>query len=198
MEILTKSDVNKVAEMFKNSKVIAFPTETVFGLGVIASNKANFDHLVAIKERPSNKPFTLMFSNINQVEEFIEFDEISRKLIKKFMPGPLTLILPTKKVPSFYDLNTGFVGIRMPADNFVLDVINKVGKPLFVPSCNVSGKEPCVDSDSVIKEFNGKIDGVVIGNCLGGVPSTVAKVCDGKITVFREGPISLKQLEEAL
>ena len=127
MIYLNKKDINKVASLFNDNKLIAFPTETVYGLGIIATSNENFNRLVEVKHRSPNKPFTLMISNILQVKDIIEINDLAKKILELFTPGPLTLILKTKKdVPHFLDLGTGFIGTRIPNDQFILDVINIV------------------------------------------------------------------------
>ena len=93
MIYLNKKDINKVASLFNNNKLIAFPTETVYGLGIIATSNENFNRLVEVKHRSPNKPFTLMISNILQVKDIIEINDLAKKILELFTPGPLTLIL---------------------------------------------------------------------------------------------------------
>jgi len=200
LKILSKNNLVEASEILKNDGILAFPTETVYGLGIVADKLENYNRLVKVKNRTPDKPFTLMFSNLNQVSKYLDLDETSRKLIEKFMPGPITLVLKTKDknedmnskkdtVPSYLDLNTGFIGIRMPDDKFVLNLIDKVSKPLLVPSCNKSGDEPCKNTDEVLKVFNNEIEAVIDGECANGIPSTVVKIENGKIKILREGQI---------
>lgn len=200
LKILSKNNLVEASEILKNDGILAFPTETVYGLGIVADKLENYNRLVKVKNRTPDKPFTLMFSNLNQVSKYLDLDETSKKLIEKFMPGPITLVLKTKDkkedmnskkdtVPSYLDLNTGFIGIRMPDDKFVLNLIDKVSKPLLVPSCNKSGDEPCKNTDEVLKVFNNEIEAVIDGECANGIPSTVVKIENGKIKILREGQI---------
>ena len=101
MIYLNKKDINKVASLFNDNKLIAFPTETVYGLGIIATSNENFNRLVEVKHRSPNKPFTLMISNILQVKDIIEINDLTKKILELFTPGPLTLILKTKNTPKF-------------------------------------------------------------------------------------------------
>ena len=200
LKILSKNNLVEASEILKNDGILAFPTETVYGLGIVADKLENYNRLVKVKNRTPDKPFTLMFSNLNQVSKYLDLDETSKKLIEKFMPGPITLVLKTKDkkedmnskkdtVPSYLDLNTGLIGIRMPDDKFVLNLIDKVSKPLLVPSCNKSGDEPCKNTDEVLKVFNNEIEAVIDGECANGIPSTVVKIENGKIKILREGQI---------
>ena len=198
MKIVSKDNYSQAAMILKHDGIVAFPTETVYGLGVRADKEETYEKLVAVKHRRPNQPFTVMCSNINMIDDFLVVDEFTKKIINKFMPGPITLILKTKKdVPHHLDLGTGFVGIRIPKNKLVLDLIDKVGVPLLVPSANPTGKEPALNSIEVIKYFNDDIDCVIEGECKSNKPSTIIKIEDEKITLIREGEISLDTIMEA-
>ncbi len=115
------------------------------------------------------------------------------------MPGAITLILKTKKeVPSFVDLGTGFVGVRMPDDEFVLKMISKVNSPLLVPSANKSGDAPALNSKTAYEYFkNDNID-IVEGECNEGLASTIIKIDGDEISLIRKGPISLEEIKEVI
>lgn len=197
MEILSKNDLKKCVNILKNDGLLAFPTETVYGLGVKATSKENYDHLVKVKNRPNDKPFTLMCSSINDFKDLVVIDDVTKKIIDKYMPGPITLILKVKeKVADYIDLKTGFVGVRIPDDDFVREMIKEVGKPLFVPSANISSFPPAKDYKEVINYFHDSIDGVVEGHCASNTPSSIFKIDNGNIIELRKGPISLKEVEE--
>lgn len=199
MQIYSKKDILEVAKILKNGGIIAFPTETVFGLGVLSNSKENFLKLVKVKNRNPDKPFTLMISKIEQVKDLVEIDEKTAKIIKKFMPGPLTLVLKKKnnsEIPSYFDLNSGYIGIRIPNDKFILSLIDLVDCPLLVPSANKSNEKPAKNVDEIIKIFENEIDCVVNGECGSGVPSTVAKIDKENVIILREGIIKKEDLED--
>ena len=199
MKILSKNEIKEASLILKNNGLLAFPTETVFGLGVVATSYENYLKLVKIKNRHPDKPFTLMISKVEQVEKYLEVDEMSRKIIKNLMPGPLTLILKAKKnIPEYVDHGTGFVGIRMPDDKFVLDLIDEVNEPLFVPSCNKADEAPCKNTSEVKAVFDKEIDACIDGNCVGGVPSTIIKEDAGKIILIRQGNMTLAEINERI
>jgi L-threonylcarbamoyladenylate synthase len=198
MIFLNKSEIEPAANILKNGGLLAFPTETVYGLGCISSSKDSFDRLVSVKHRNPDKPFTLMCSSIEQAGNYVVISDKARKIASKYMPGPLTLVLKAKQgVPSYIDLGSGFVGIRIPKDDYVLALIKKVGEPLLVPSANISSMKPALNSDEVYGYFKENIDGIVEGSCVTSVPSTVAKIDGDDIIVLRQGPITLEQLKES-
>lgn len=199
MKILTQKDIEICAEILRNDGVIAFPTETVYGLGIKATSKENYDKLVKIKNRPSDKPFTLMCSSVDDFKNIVEINEWTRKIIVKFMPGPITLILKVKtEVPEYIDLGTGFVGVRIPDDDFVRNMIKKVGAPLLVPSANISSFPPAKTYQEVIRYFHDNLDAVVKGKCESNVPSAIFKIYDENIIQIRPGEIKLSELVEVV
>lgn len=199
MEYLTKKDINECEKILIRGGILAFPTETVFGLGVISNSEVAFNRLVETKKRPPNKPFTMMCSKIEQVENYVEINETTKKVVKAFMPGPITIVTKAKEnVPSYLDLKSGFIGFRIPDDEFVLKMIDKVDSALLVPSANPSNEAPALTDKEVIKYFNNEIDGVVEGVCNKLSPSTVIKIDGNEVTILREGPISKEQIMEAI
>lgn len=195
---LKKSEIDKCKDVLLNGELLAFPTETVYGLGCISNSEEAFKKLVSTKKRPPNKPFTMMCSSINQVKNIVEINDLAKKIIKKFMPGPITLILKTKKdVPYYLDLGTGFIGIRIPNDEFVLKLINEVGVPLLVPSANVSSEPPAKCDQEVYNYFKDTVY-TVEGKCESGVPSTVIKIDGASFTILREGTVNYENIMEAI
>lgn len=199
MIYLKKNEFKKVANLFNENKLIAFPTETVYGLGILASSKENFNRLVEVKHRSPNKPFTLMISNISQVKDIVEINDLARKLLDTFTPGPLTLILKAKKgVPNFLDLGTGYIGIRIPNDSFILSVIDIINRPLLVPSANPSDLPPATNKEEVYKYFKDNIDYIVEGDIKSNIPSTIIKVDGDDLTLIREGELKFNIIKEKL
>ena len=198
MKIFDKSEINGAAKILIEGGLIAFPTETVFGFGVIYNNKASYDRLISVKRRPPDKPFTLMLSDLEQIKEYAYADERAKKLIKAFMPGQFTIILKAKENLPLYDVSKeGNVGIRISSDDLVRNLIRKVGKPLLVPSANKSGEPPLTKSDDVISIFEKEIDGIIIGESTSNVPSTIVMV-DKKVAIIREGLISKEEIYKVL
>ena len=198
-QIVTKADLDLLAEALQNEEVIAFPTETVYGLGIIYDSTKAMEKLKWAKQRPESKPFTLMVDDKKMISDFAKTKDRDWKIIEHFMPGPLTLIFNRKETVSPYITN-GFdtIGIRCPDDPFVLELIRKAGKPLLVPSANISGKPPAFTSDEVLAQLEGRIAMVVEGVCGSGKASTILNLCQDEIEVIRQGELTLKKIEEVL
>lgn len=195
--------INKEAalasEELKKGGVVAFPTETVMGLGVIYNNHKAYKKLNKVKERPEDKPYTLMVETIEEIEKYAIIDASIRRVIEAFMPGSLTILVKVKKgsVPSFVTHNTGVIGIRIPTNIEAQMLLCMVGEPLLVPSANKSGSKPALNSDEVKEIFGSEIDFVMSGKARGEVPSTIVDLTNDTPRVVRPGPISEEEILKA-
>lgn len=198
MKILKPTQIDEAASILKEGGLISFPTETVFGFGVIFDNKKSYDRLIQVKRRPPEKPFTLMLSDTKQIEQYAFVDERANKLIQKYMPGQFTIILKAKdNLPMYCVSKEGNVGIRISSDNLVRELIRKTGKPLLVPSANKSGEPPLTKSDDIISIFEKEIDAIIIGESISNTPSTIVLV-DEDVKVIREGLIKKEDVLKTL
>lgn len=199
MEKLTEKDIEISAKVLRNGEILAFPTETVYGVGVIFDNEAAFKKLVNLKKRPPNKPFQLMCSSLEQALKYVEAGPKALAIMKEFLPGELTVLVHSKPgLPEQVTLGTGVVGIRVPASDFVQKMIAKVGKPCLVTSANRSGEPTSTKYEEVLKVFDGEIGGIVKGECTSLVASTVVDVTsENEIKLIREGPVPFAKLQEA-
>ncbi len=196
---LTKKDSAHIVEILNRGGVVAFPTDTVYGLAVRYDLKEAILKMKEAKQRPETKPFPMMVSSKAQIERVAVTDARSQKLIDQWMPGALTLVF--KKRPEIDELVTnGFptIGIRMPDDDFVLEIINRVGVPLLVPSANLSGQPSCTTSEEVLKQLDGRIDAVVLGESGASTASTVCDTTGDELKILRQGPIKLEDLEASI
>lgn len=179
--------------------VIAFPTETVMGLGVYFDDQIAYEKLNALKERKPNKPYTLMLYDPYVISFYAEVDQRAVKLINKFMPGPITLLLKVKgKVPRWVTHGTGVIGIRVPNNKKALDLLYNLDKPLLVPSANKADQPPCMNSKEVEAVFGDLVDYIIKGKADGGVSSTIVDLTGPEIKIVREGPLSKEDILKAL
>ena len=199
MKILKSTELNKAAELLRKGEVIAFPTETVYGLGVIYDNKEAYDKLVQVKRRPPFKPFTLMLADPEDVEKYANLNEAGKKLVKSFMPGPFTLITDAKPgLPKWCLSEIGRVGVRVADYDMIRELIRKTGKPLLVPSANRAGEEPGRTAEEVFNTFGDEFPAVIEGKTFDTLPSTVVMVEEKFTHVFREGPIKIEDIKKAI
>ncbi len=196
-EILDFED-KRCAEILKEGNLLSFPTDTVYGVSCIYDNYDAYKLLVDFKKRPPEKPFTLMLSNKESIEKFAFVDQKIKRVIEKFLPGELTLILKVKESYPWVTMHCETIGIRVSGLDKVCEMISHVGKPLLVTSVNESGKPPLNDLDSIKNNFNGKIKGIVeFKNYQNStLPSTIVYMVDDEIKLIREGKISYKDIKD--
>lgn len=182
-------------EILLNEEVLAFPTETVFGFGIVFDSVKAFNKLCNLKQRNPDKPFTIMVSKKEDIEMFVNLNDKMKKLISKFMPGELTIIFNAKdNLKEHLTLNQGTVGIRIPNSKDVLSLIDRVNKPLLVTSANISNHAPLLTSDEVYNEFKDKIYGIVEGECVSNIPSTIIRIDGDNISLIRKGGIPFEYI----
>lgn len=184
-------------KIINDGDVLAFPTETVYGLGIIYDQEKAFTTLCALKERPPEKPFTIMLSKKEDIHLFVDVDENIQRVIDTFMPGEITLLLKAKKgLYHWLTLKEKTVGIRISSNKDVQDLIQRVNKPMLVTSANMSGSAPLLNTDDVYKVFNSKIRGIVKGKVDSCLPSTIVLIIDNEIKLIRQGSIEFNKIKE--
>lgn len=196
---MSRKDFEIAKSCLDKSQVIAFPTETVMGLGVYYNDFDAYNLLNKIKCRPEDKPYTLMLSSKEEISKYAFLDDRSIKVIERFMPGEITVLLKSKDtVPSYVTHNTGVIGIRVPNLKELLDFLSYIKTPLLVPSANKSGEKPAMNSGEVKHIFNDEVAFVFEGSAKGGVPSTLVDLTVKDIKIYREGNIKLQDIEKAI
>ncbi|WFA04927.1 L-threonylcarbamoyladenylate synthase [Bacillus sp. HSf4] len=193
--------ITQAARLLQQNETVAFPTETVYGLGANAKSTEAVAKIYEAKGRPSDNPLIVHIADIQQLEEFAEVDSSQASaLMERFWPGPLTLVLPCKQGVLSTRVTAGLdtVAVRMPDHPVALALIKEAGVPVAAPSANVSGKPSPTKAAHVIHDLNGRIAGIVDGGPTGvGVESTVVS-CTGDIPVIlRPGGVTKEQLEAA-
>lgn len=185
----------ELIQEIKNSNVVAFPTETVYGLGVISNSKEAFEHLVETKKRRPDKPFTLMLSKKEDIEKYAKISLNTKRVIEHFMPGEITILVPPREhLDSWITLNSKYIGIRISGMKEVSQLIDQVGFPLLVTSANISGEKTLNSFEETYRVFNGKISYIVNGKTSSKLPSTIV-ICDENIELVRLGSISFEEIK---
>lgn len=193
----TKQDIEKIKENLLNGGIIAFPTDTVFGLGCVI-NKEAINKIYEAKGRSFDKPLPMMCNGLEMIENVAYVNDDAKKIIKKFVPGALTLIFNKKDCVEDYVTNgKQTIGIRVPDDKWILNLITELKQPLLVTSANISDTGSLIKWEDVYKQLNEKINGIVCEDATGETSSTIIDVTKD-IKVLRQGPISLEEIEEVL
>lgn len=184
-----KSAIKIACDILRNCGTVAFPTDTVYGIGAIPSSKKAVSKLYKIKGRSDKKPIALLISSKNQIKRFAKSIPVkAERLMKKYWPGPLTLIFRKKtSVPDFLTSGLPTIGIRMPKNRTALSLIKAAGGALAVTSANRAGKKPAATAKEIkgLKGIDLVIDG---GKCRIGIPSSVIAASGGKLEVLRKCP----------
>ena len=161
MNNIKLNELKEASKALLNHGVVAFPTDSVMGLGVVYDDKDAYEKLNVIKKRPSSKPFSMMLSSKEEIKNYAYVSIHASKCINAFLPGPITFLLKSKpNVPGYVTHNTGIIGIRVTPHEDTTELIKIVGKPLLVPSANISGEPPALNSDEVKLIFKDEIIGL--------------------------------------
>jgi len=197
------SDIQKQVEegisVLKQGGIVAFPTDTVYGLGAWASNQQAVERVYRVKERPQNIALPLLLAHTLQISEVAEpVPQIAWLLAHNFLPGALTLVLhKSNSVPDIVTAGGITVAIRIPAHPIPVALVEGLGAPIIGTSANLSGKPSALTADDVYSQFGDKIDLVIDGGrCPGGRESTIVDVTKETPVVLREGAIALRELEQ--
>ncbi|HEX78592.1 MAG TPA: threonylcarbamoyl-AMP synthase [Dehalococcoidia bacterium] len=183
--------------VLKSGGLVAFPTDTVYGLGACYNDYRAVERIFNIKKRPRSKALPLLLAEVSQIAEVAEYVPLNTWILAKyFMPGALTLVLPkAAKVPNIVTADSKTVAVRVSPHPVPVSLIRGVGVPIIGTSVNESGQPSAITADEVRLQLRDKIDLVINGGrCPGGIESTIVDVT-GKIPrVLREGAISRKEL----
>ena len=194
-DILSQSDINKITEILKNDGIIAFPTDTVWGLGADPTNEIAVRKIYDLKKRDGNKPLILMSSDIEYLKPFVEGLNLEEEaIIKKYFPGALTLITKKSKLtPDFVTSGFDTVGIRIPNHPIFSKVANcSPCKVLATTSANLSSQPSALKKDDVLKYFGENVNFVTndYGYFAENKESTIIKYTDGW-HVLRQGVVRI-------
>lgn len=198
-----EKDVNETADIIKRGGVVIFPTDTVYGIGVLPEKKP-VERLYEIKKRDPSKKMIALIDNLDTVREIVDETEENMKRIGKvldtFWPGELTVIFKAnKKFTEKFDENMDTVGIRIPENETALKIIKAAGGIVLTTSANISGEEAVKKIEDINEKLLSNVDGVVKDtSVLTGVPSTIIKYEKGKITLLRKGNIKIEKIKKLM
>ena len=181
--------------------LVLFPTDTIYGLGVDATDPEAVTHLRELKGREDKKPISIMVSDMEMMEVYAVVTPLAKRLAEKFLPGKLTLVLEARNLPDELTSGTKTIGIRMPKHLLCMQLVNQLGKPVTATSANVSGKETEKTPEKILAQFGEKADWITkvfdLGELPESAPSTVVDARGKVPIVIREGAIPREDIEEA-
>ena len=190
-----EKQIEEAKEVIEDGGIVVFPTETAYGIAADATSRVAVEKVYEAKKRPRSKGLTAIVDSLKTAEKYAELSNRERKVIEKFMPGPLTLVGEKKSsVPD--NLNEDFA-FRISSGE-VADRLSEVG-PITATSANVSGQDTSYSIEDISDELLDKVDYVIdAGELNEGPTSTIAAIREDDVKVFREGPIKKKELEKVL
>lgn len=193
------SAIDHAVDVLKHGGLVAFPTDTVYGLAALPFKGEYIEGLFSAKGRNNSRAIAILIGDYADLKRVVDhFDEVSTRLAHRFWPGPLTLVVP--KLAGLPDTlsQDETIGVRMPDHPIALALLRQIG-PLAVTSANISGQDNANTAEEVYRQLNGRVHLILDGGrSSGGVPSTVVNCTSSSMTILREGPISLKAIEAAL
>lgn len=202
--LITTDNINAfklAAEELKQGRLVAFPTDTVYGVGCLAFDEVAVERLYDVKQRRRDKPIPILVAGPEQLMLLArEITPLAERLIERFWPGALTLILKRRpELPNAICAGGDTIAVRMPGHVLTLALIQEVGSPLATTSANRSGHPSPLDAQQALMNLNGRIDMILdAGPCPGGIDSTVVDATGEVAQVLRETAISARLIREAL
>jgi L-threonylcarbamoyladenylate synthase len=192
--------IKEAAQILRDGGLVAFPTETVYGLGANALDAAAVAKIFEMKQRPETSPLIVHASSIAMARSLVtEWPREAEELAQRWWPGPLTLVLPkVAEIPGIVTAGLPTVGVRVPAHPLALELIEAAGLPLAAPSANRFGELSPTTAGHVRAAFGDTIPVLDGGPTHVGIESTVVSIVDGKITLLRPGMIALGEIEQAI
>lgn len=195
------SKARTVVEVIKNGGIAIIPTDTVYGISADVLNEKAVEKIYKIKKRKTSNPCSILVSNIDMIKKVVKrISPEEEKVINKFFPGAITLILEKNNIiPDIVTSGLKTVGIRMPNDNFLLQVIELLGNPIVATSLNMAGEKSKTQIENIPDQILNNVDCIVDNGITKiGVASTVVKLEEKEVKIIREGPITKEMIEEAL
>jgi L-threonylcarbamoyladenylate synthase len=194
---ISQRDTKKGASILKKGGVIAFPTDTVYGLGADAFNSTAVQRIYGIKHRSKSQPFPLLIADAKQLTGLVEpIPELARFLASQFWPGGITLVLSKKDTVPAYLASGPTIAVRVPNHPACLALLEELAGPLIGTSANLSGQPPALTADEVRQQLGGRIDLIIDGGkCPGGKESTIVDVSREPPAILRQGIVPSHEID---
>ncbi len=200
--MVSSNEISQAAQVLCSGGLVAFPTETVYGLGANALDERAIAKVYAAKGRPSFNPLIVHVVSLEEAKVYGQFDESSESLVRAFWPGSLTLVVPRTDdcaVPLLASAGLDTIALRVPSHPVALALLKEFGRPVVAPSANPSGKISPTTAQHVRDGLGDRIDLILDGGaCAVGVESTVVRIVDGHAYLLRAGGIARKNIEQTL
>ncbi len=198
-EIVPASEISRALEILRKGGIVAFPTDTVYGLGALAFDNAAIESIYMAKDRPLEKAIPILIGDLSDLDRIgSDIPDMALRFAERFWPGPLTCVLPKKLILPPAVSATSTVAVRIPNHPDALALLRAAG-PMAVTSANISGAQNPLTAQDVYEQLHGRIPIILDGGKTpGGIPSTLVDCNGEKPVILREGPITLENLISTL
>jgi L-threonylcarbamoyladenylate synthase len=195
-----ENTISETRKVLKTGGIVAFPTDTFYGLGVNPYNRIAIDKIYKIKVRDSEKPLLLLIDSISKLENLVQEPSVACiKLMQTFWPGPLTLLFKPKPSSIHENISADLIGIRQPGNPVTRNILSALDHPLTAPSANISGDNPATTAQQVQDIFGEKVELILdAGECKGEKPSTIINATNKPVRLIRAGKIDFKNIQDCL
>lgn len=184
--------IAQIVEILRGGGVIAYPTDTTYGIGCSIMNKKGLERIYQIKQRDRKKPFSFICSDLSEVSRYARLTNVAFKIMKRCLPGPYTFVLDaSREVPDLLTTKQKTVGIRIPDNQICLAIVRELGVPIVTTSANISGEVPEGDPHAIDNAFGAMLDLVVDGGMLTTDVSSVISLIGDRVELLRKGAGSL-------
>jgi len=190
--------VRIVVDKLRQGGVIAYPTDTIYGIGCDIFNRKGVKKIYQIKQWDPRKPFSFICSDLSEVANYAQVSNAAFKIMKRYLPGPYTFVLEASRVvPDLLTTKQKTVGVRIPDNPIALQIVRELGHPLVTTSANISGEDNFSDPVDIQQKLGNMLDLVVDGGSLSGDPSTVISLVNDQVEVLREGVGDISWIKQA-
>jgi tRNA threonylcarbamoyl adenosine modification protein (Sua5/YciO/YrdC/YwlC family) len=180
--------ISQVAELLRNGGVVAYPTDTTYGIGCSIFSKRGLERIYQLKQREKKKPFSFICTDLSEVARYAKVSNYAFKILKRYLPGPYTFVLDASSiVPDLLTTKQKTVGIRIPANSICMAIVRELGHPIVTTSANISGEDPIGDPFLVELELGKQLDMVIDGGVLSPDVSSVISLIGDVTEVLRKG-----------
>jgi len=180
--------IEQVVRTLRQGGVVAYPTDTTYGIGCDIFHKKGVKAIYQIKQRDPRKPFSFICADLSDVANYAQVSNFAFKIMKRHLPGPYTFVMEaTRVVPDLLTTKQKTVGIRIPDNPIALAIVRELGHPLVTTSVNIAGEDPLSDPQLIEEQMGNLFDLVIDGGILMGKPSTIISLIDDRVEVLREG-----------
>jgi tRNA threonylcarbamoyl adenosine modification protein (Sua5/YciO/YrdC/YwlC family) len=180
--------IQRVGDILRQGGIIAYPTDTTYGIGCSIFNKRGVERIYLLKQREKKKPFSFICSELSEVARYAKVSNFAFKLLKRYLPGPYTFVLDaTSVVPELLMTKQKTVGIRIPDNRICMAIVKELGHPIVTTSANLSGEEPIGDPFVIDMSLGGQLDLIIDGGELSASVSSVVSLIGDTPQVLRQG-----------